>query len=270
MNSHDILIPDEIDDFYRHIRGYWGHLSAPQTGSGSGMLNFGYWKDDCPDLYNAQLNFLENLLNTIDHQSCVSNGLEIGCGIGGISIGVLNKLPNSRMAAIDISPDQLKIAHDNAKIAGLSSRLTFREESSMEMSFDSNFFDFTLCIESSFHYADKKSFFDENFRVLKAGGQAVLADITCENVERIAFRKGNHFESWSYYVALAEESGFVVESVEDVGLLVYPQLYQFILKFNKQNREFNGKYWSVVLRNYAILAKEKLMGYHFFRFRKPI
>lgn len=269
MNSPDSLISDEIGDFYRHIRGYWALLSAPQSGNGSGMLNFGYWKDGCPDLHQAQLNFLEILIKTLDEHSSLANGLEIGCGIGGISIALLNKLRNSHITAIDISSDQLAVAVDNARKSEFTSRLVFQEENAMDMSFDSSVFDFTLCIESSFHYSDKQSFFEENFRVLKPGGQAILADITCENVERIAFRKGNHFESSRRYTELAEEAGFLVESVEDIGPWVYPQLYQYILQFNKINHELNGKYWSVVLRNYALLAKEKLMGYHFYRFRKP-
>lgn len=269
MSSPDILVSSEIGDFYRHIRGYWGHLSAPQAGAGSGMLNFGYWQDECPDLNEAQLNFLDKVVSTIDHESFTSHGLEIGCGIGGISIGLLNKMPETRMVAIDISPDQLKVAHDNAEDAGILSRLSFREDDSMALSFDANVFDFTLCIESSFHYDDKKRFFAENFRVLRAGGQAILADITCENVEKIAFRRGNHFESRERYITLAEEAGFVVESIEDIGQFVYRPLYQHILKFNKKKRELNGKYWSVVLRNYTRLAEEGQMGYHFFRFRKP-
>lgn len=269
MTLPDTLAMNEIDDFYRHIRGYWGHLSAPLTGTGTGMLNFGYWENECPDLYTAQLNFLNKILGTLDHQSSVEHGLEIGCGIGGISIGLLKHMPASSLVAIDISPDQLKVAHENAQIAGIASRLNFCKDDSMALSFEDHRFDFSLCIESSFHYDDKERFFAENFRVLKPGGQAVLADITCENVERIAFRRGNHFESWRQYVALAEKAGFVVESINDIGPLVYRQLYQHILKFNKNNRELNGKYWSVVLRNYAQLADEGLMGYHFFRFRKP-
>ena len=35
-------------------------------------------------------------------------------------------------------------------------------------------FDFSLCIESSFHYDDKETFFAENFRVLKPGGILLL------------------------------------------------------------------------------------------------
>jgi MPBQ/MSBQ methyltransferase len=270
MTNSDLLASNEIDDFYRHIRGYWGHLSASLAGEDSGMLNFGYWANECPDLYTAQINFLDKIVGTLDHQGFVGQGLEIGCGIGGISIGLLKKMPATRMVAIDISPDQLKVAKENTNSAGLLSRLNFNLDDSMALSSDADSFDFTLCIESSFHYDDKERFFAENFRVLKAGGQAVLADITCENVERVTFRRGNHFESRLRYIDLAEKAGFIVESVEDIGQLVYRQLYEYILKFNKDNRELNGKYWSVVLRNYARLADEGLMGYHFFRFRKPL
>jgi len=270
MNDPEILHAAGISEFYKHIRGYWGHLSAPQHGQDSGMLNFGYWKDGCPDLYLAQQHLLDNVRTTLDHRDSLAEGLEIGCGIGGISIGLLGAMPALRMTAIDISSDQLEFARQNAERAGVLSRLEFRESDAMALSFGADRFDFSVCIESSFHYDDKETFFAENFRVLKPNGQAVLADITCEDVERIAFRRGNHFESWRRYVALAEKAGFVVESVEDIGPLVYKPLYRHILEFNKKDRDLNGKYWSVVLHNYVRLAAAGLMGYHFFRFRKPL
>lgn len=270
MSNSEVRHTAEISVFYKHIRSYWGRLSSSQCGQDSGMLNFGYWENDCPDLYLAQQNLLEKVYATLDHQACTETGLEIGCGIGGISIGLLSKMPASRMTSIDISSDQLTVARQNAESAGVLSRLNFREDDSMSLSFCDNSFDFTLCIESSFHYDNKEGFFAENFRVLKPGGQAVLADITCEDVGRVAFRRGNHFEGRRRYVEMAEEAGFVVELVEDIGSLVYQPLYRHILEFNKKNKELNGKYWSVVLHNYARLASVGLMGYCFFRLRKPL
>ena len=259
----------EISKFYAHIRDYWKHLSMSTDGKYSGMLNFGYWPEGCPDLFKAHQFLLEKVCSTLDQRNCVDQGLEIGCGIGGISIGMLKALPELRMTAIDISSEQLEIARANAAEVNLLSRIQFRDCDSMALSFDSGQFDFSLCIESSFHYDNKATFFAENYRILKPGGQAVLADITCEDAKQIGFRRGNYFESKQRYIELAESAGFLVESIEDIGIHVYPSLYQHILAFNKNHRKWNGKYWSIVLHNYAKLAAIGIMGYHFFRFRKP-
>lgn len=233
------------------------------------MLNFGYWLDSSDDLYRAQYNLLEKVRSNINCDSSDATGLEIGCGIGGISIGMLKSMQSLHMTSIDISREQLDIAHQNAIESGVWSRLRLAECSSMALPFDSGHFDFTLCVESSFHYEDKVAFFEENFRVLKPGGQAVLADITCEDNEGVAFRRGNHFERRDYYIALAESAGFRVESVEDIGQSVYQPLLRHIRDYNKRQKEASGKYWSVVLRNYARLADLGTMGYHIFRLRKP-
>ena len=259
----------QISDFYRHIREYWGRLSTSSDGRKSSMLNFGYWLDSSGELYQAQYNLLEKVRSSMDHDSPVALGLEIGCGIGGISIGMLKAMQSLHMTSIDISCEQLDIAQQNAIENGVQSRLQLVECSSMALPFDFSHFDFTLCVESSFHYDDKAAFMRENFRVLKPNGQAVLADITCEDNEGVTFRRGNYFERRDYYVALAESTGFRVESVEDIGSSVYQPLLRHICAYNNRQKEANGKYWSVVLRNYARLAELGTMGYHVFRFRKP-
>ena len=261
---------EQIADFYRHIRAYWGNLSTSSTGQKSGILNFGYWPKGSDDLYQAQQNLLDKVRSGLDPASPGASGLEIGCGIGGISIGMLKARPSLHMTAIDISAEQLDIARQNAIENDLQTRLSLAECSAMALAFDAGHFDFTLCVESSFHYDDKAAFMQENFRVLKPGGQAILVDITCENNAGVTYRRGNHFEGREYYVALAEAIGFSVESVEDIGSAVYQPLHRHIVAYNKHQRQASGKYWSVVLRNYAKLAGQGTMGYHIFRLRKPV
>jgi MPBQ/MSBQ methyltransferase len=261
---------EQITNFYRHIRAYWESLSTSSAGQKSGILNFGYWPDGSDDLYQAQQNLLDKVRSGMDPAVHSASGLEIGCGIGGISIGMLKARPSLNMTAIDISAEQLDIARQNAIDNDVLARLRLTECSAMALAFDTAHFDFTLCVESSFHYDDKAAFMQENFRVLKPGGQAILVDITCENNAGVTYRHGNHFEGRAYYVALAEATGFSVESFEDIGPAVYQPLHRHIVAYNKRQRQASGKYWSVVLRNYANLAGQGTMGYHIFRLRKPV
>ena len=269
MTQAEQVLSEEITEFYRHIRGYWGNLSASSDGKKSGMLNFGYWLDGSDDLYRAQHNLLEKVRSSMKFDAAVNSGLEIGCGIGGISIGMLKSMQSLHMTSIDISREQLEIARRNAVDNDVLSRLRLVECSAMALPFACGRFDFTLCVESSFHYEDKAAFLEENFRVLKPGGQAVLADITCEDNAGVTFRRGNHFEGRDYYIELAESTGFRVEYVEDIGQSVYQPLLRHIVAYNKRRKEASGKYWSVVLRNYAKLSELGTMGYHVFRLGKP-
>lgn len=259
----------EISDFYEHIRAYWMLLSSSAQDQRSNMLNFGYWPTPVKSLFEAQQRFMQEIEGLVSTQEQPAHGLEIGCGIGGISINMLKDMPTLSMTALDISPQQLSLAKQNAQMNEVDARLTLCHGDAMDLPFDRQMFDFTLCIESTFHYEDKASFFAENFRVLKPGGYAVLADITCEDISKIRYRRGNHFDSRQSYIDCAQANGFVLQSVQDIGPAVYRPLHEYIVKFNRLQRLPSGKYWSVVLHNYEQLAAMNLMGYHIFLLKKP-
>ncbi len=270
VGAHDTHDAESIDAFYVHCRDYWLALGRSGAGESTGMLNFGCWSGSAANLFDAQRQFALEISKLLPQGQAPLRGLEIGCGIGGISIDMLKKMPHLAMTGLDISDHQLEVARANAQAASVLDRFTLRLGDAMALPFEDHSFDLTLCIESSFHYEDKASFFRENFRVLKPGGCAILADISCEDASQVKYRRGNHFEPQSRYVALARAAGFTVELVKDIGPDVYQPLLQHVLAFNRQSRLTSGKYWSVVLRNYAALADKGTMGYPIYRLAKPL
>jgi MPBQ/MSBQ methyltransferase len=259
----------EVTSFYGHIRDYWGQLSSLEGHEPTRILNFGYWSDGAKNLYEAQIQFCELLLKRLPDCSTMSpKGLEIGCGIGGISHFMARNLHQLQMTGLDISEQQLAVASSSAALAGLSERIEWQVGSSMDMPLPSEHFDFSLCIESSFHYDRKATFFAENFRVLKSGGTAIVADITCSDVEKIKLRRGNHFERPEVYKQLIRDSGFELVEALSIGSAVYRPLYDAILRFNRTNRNPIGKYWAMVLRNYSELFDSRVMDYWVFVLRK--
>lgn len=260
----------EISDFYALIRDYWGDLSSVGANERSCMLNFGFWPEGVASLHEAQSAFLDRILLDIPQLPPGQRGLEIGCGIGGISINVLLRRPDVHMTALDIAESQLTLARGNAARYGVQDRLEGTAGNSMDLPLGDAQFDFTLCIESSFHYDDKERFLREAFRTLKPGGVMVLADITCKRVERIRFRQGNHFESPETYLQLIDKTGFALARAQDIGPQVYGPLYQFLSEFNHTQRSAVSRYWSLVLSNYSQLMASGDMGYYVFTLRKPL
>lgn len=260
----------EISDFYALIREYWCELSSAGASERSCMLNFGFWPEGVETLHEAQLAFLDRILRDVPSLSEVQHGLEIGCGIGGISINVLRRRATVHMTALDIAQSQLALARDNAARHGVQERFEGVAGSSMALPLDDAQFDFSLCIESSFHYDDKARFLREAFRTLKPGGVMVVADITCRRTEGIRFRQGNHFESPETYMALMNKTGFEVLGAQDIGPQVYGPLYRFLSKFNLTQRSAVSRYWALVLSNYTQLVASGDMGYYVFSLRRPL
>lgn len=256
-----------VGDFYAWSRDYWIELGRSDTGTGSGMLNFGLWEKHTANMFDAQENLRGSIMSHLGELPPGASGLEIGCGIGGAAI----RLAQERdvvLTCMDLVPAQLEIGQALAQAAKLENRIEFRQGSSMDMPFQNGTFDFSYCIESSFHYPDKLAFFRENFRVLKPGATAVVADITCENNTLVTFRRDNYFCSVEGTRQLMQEAGFTVEKIVRIGDQVFHPLRIYVEKFNAGRRDKLYRYWNLVLKNYAELFDRGDMGYDIFVLRK--
>jgi len=260
---------ESIDQFYNWIRNYWCALSQDPVNGCSGLLNFGCWDNNPANLYEAQDRLFNICIQELRPFQAESKGLEVGCGIGGNSLRLCLNEPVT-MTAIDISEDQLTVATKLADEAGCGDKITYMHGNSMAMPFNSGSFDFSICIESTFHYSSVARFIMEQKRVLKPGKLAVIADITCEKYEKVKFRKGNFFCSMSYLTGLLKKSGLEILNVNRIGPYVFEPLYRYVSDYNTYNHSKVAKYWNLVLCNYANLARRGLMGYDIFVVRKPM
>ena len=258
----------QVENFYAWIRDYWTEMGRHKDGARSGMLNFGLWEEDTATMFDAQENLRRLVANCLGTLPPGARGLDIGCGIGGAAIRLVQERDDVALTCMDLVPAQLEIGRESARKAGVAGRIEFRLGSSMDMPFRDGVFDFSYCIESSFHYPDKLAFFRENCRVLKPGAVAVVADITCEDNSLVSFRSGNYFYAVAELRKLMIDSGFSVENVIRVGDRVFHPLLAYVEKFNAGQRDKLRRYWNLVLKNYAALFDHGKMGYEIFVLRK--
>lgn len=260
----------QIADFYGFIRDYWAQLGQYKAAERTCMLNFGFWPTGVTSLGDAQHCFVDEVLNNLHLPvSTTVNGLEIGCGVGGVSIHMLRKVPNLHMTGLDIAVEQIERARENARVFGVGDRFSTLHGNSMAIPVANDTYDLTACIESSFHYEEKEAFFAENFRVIKPGGQSIVADITCTNLQELRFKSDHYFESVEKYISLANAVGFSVERVQDIGARVYAPLYNHVVEFNQLNRSKAGRYWAQMLHNYQKMSADGHLSYHIISLRKP-
>ncbi|MCU7835190.1 MAG: class I SAM-dependent methyltransferase [gamma proteobacterium symbiont of Taylorina sp.] len=264
------LNTEEIHEFYLWIRDYWSELSADDDGTLSHVLNFGVWESDTVNLFRAQEVFRKKMTDWLGNIDSESQGLEIGCGIGGFAVQLVAE-KKVQLRCLDLLPEHLELSASYAEEMNVKEKMNFQEGSSMHMSlFDDNCFDFAYCIESSFHYTDKEQFFKEIYRILKPGGIFVIADITCEDNRKITFKQGNFFPSSAEFSQYFDGVGFTQKQYSSIGGKVYNQLLSFVKQYNQKNgkRDKLTKYWERVLTNYSDLYNAGLMDYEMYQLQK--
>jgi len=102
--------------------------------------------------------------------------LDIGCGAGVDAI-IAAKLtgPSGTVTGIDLVPEMLTRASENARLAGVDN-VTFRESSAEQLPFPDNSFDVVISNGVFNLVVDKVKALGEVLRVLKPGGRFMLAD----------------------------------------------------------------------------------------------
>ena len=258
-----------VKEFYDWIRDYWVTISRSPQGESMHMLNFGYWLEQDNTLFQAQANMRDHVFGHLSGLPSGAEGLEVGCGIGGMTAFVAGR--GYQVTCLDIVHEQLLRARALIRAQGLGDAVRFSLGNSMAIPVRDAYFDFIYCLESAFHYHDKPAFLRESRRVLKSGGEAVIADITCEDNARVTFGRGNFFADSATWRSMIEAAGFELIRHEKIGPQVYEPLRRYLSGVTKQKelRSRVGRFWSRVLTNYAELAVQGIMDYEIFKLRKP-
>jgi ubiquinone/menaquinone biosynthesis C-methylase UbiE len=103
--------------------------------------------------------------------------LEIAPGAGYLSIE-LSKLGKYKITGIDISQDLIEICNKNATEAGV--QIDFQQGNVSNMPFQSNMFDFIICVLAFKNFKEPIKALEEMYRVLKPGGMALIMDLNRE------------------------------------------------------------------------------------------
>ena len=100
--------------------------------------------------------------------------LEIAPGPGYLAIELV-RLTGCRLVGVDISHTFVRIAGENARKAGL--RIDFEQGDAADLPFPAEQFDFIVCRAAFKNFARPLAALDEMYRVLNAGGIALIIDL---------------------------------------------------------------------------------------------
>ena len=138
-------------------------------------LNLGYWRD-AANTDEAS----DALAMLVANTAQISSGdmvLDCGFGFGDQDILWSQTLKPKRIIGLNVTESQVTKARERIALAGLGDRIDLRHGSATEMPIESDSVDQVVALESAFHFHTRERFFREAWRVLRAGGRLVTADI---------------------------------------------------------------------------------------------
>ncbi|NEO99442.1 MAG: methyltransferase domain-containing protein [Symploca sp. SIO2E9] len=231
------------------------------------FFNVGYWSSDTQNQKEACFNLMEKILEFIPEKT--GTILDVGCGLGATTSYLLKYYSPADVLGINISSQQLERCQQNAP------NCNFMVMDAVEMKFDDNKFDNIICVEAALYFDTREKFLKEAWRVLKPGGNLVLADIISETTE---FFGGlvvpeNTVKDLEAYKNLYQQEGFeqveLAESTDECWITHYRYLKSWIQEqfqagvIDEETCKFN-------VDGIDNLLKSSLIDYVLLAARKPV
>ncbi len=229
-------------ELYRQIQEFYDASSGLWEGIWGEHMHHGYYGKDGTlrlDRRQAQIDLIEQLLTFASNKYIIDRPqyiLDVGCGIGGSSLYLAEKF-GARVTGITLSPVQANRAKERAQAAGLQAQADFQVANALDLPFADDSFDLVWSLESGEHMPDKVKFLQECYRVLKPGGQLILATWCHRPTNAVTPLTGDeekHLQdiyrvyclpyvvSLPKYTEIVEQCGFKDLRVEDWSTAVAP------------------------------------------------
>jgi ubiquinone/menaquinone biosynthesis C-methylase UbiE len=185
------------------------------------MLHYPFYVKESDSFIQAQKNLTDyciSLLKPLKDKEI----LEIGCGNGVQALYINSNYSPLRVTGIDLNESNIKIANGERERANIDNVRFHTDDAQNLTQIPSDSIDVVINIESAFHYPDKASFLKEIHRVLKPGGEFLIADILSTSIklekikEKLGSKRVHHFWNQDLYDAEFLKSGLIIDKREDI------------------------------------------------------
>ncbi len=186
------------------------------------MLHYPLFVNETDSFIQAQKNLTDyciSLLKPLQDKEV----LEIGCGNGVQALYICANYNPSRIIGIDLNKGNIEIANSEKERTRIENAHFLIDDAQDLKQIPSESVDVLLNIESAFHYPDKSAFIKEVTRVLKPGGQFLIADILSTREKREGLMKlwgrpmGHHFWNRHRYDEEFYKSELELKHIEDIS-----------------------------------------------------
>jgi len=186
------------------------------------MLHYPFYVSETDSFMQGQKNLTDyciSLLEPLKNKEV----LDIGCG-NGVQALYINCVHHPlSLTGIDLNEANIIIAEYEKERAGANNVRFLIDNAQNLTNIPSNSVDVLLNIESAFHYPDKTAFLNEVNRVLKPGGQFLIADLLTRRKKGEGFMKiwgkkmVHHFWNIKRYDEEFEKSALEITHREDIS-----------------------------------------------------
>lgn len=185
------------------------------------MLHYPLYVKETDSFIQAQKNLTDyciSLLKPIKDKEI----LEIGCGNGVQALYIYSRYNPLKITGIDLNKANIEIANSEKGQLDINNVRFLVDDAQNLTHILSDSVDVLLNIESAFHYPDKSSFLKEVYRVLKPGGQLLIADILSSREKSEGIMKiwgkpmVHHFWNQKRYEEEFLKSELVINYREDI------------------------------------------------------
>jgi ubiquinone/menaquinone biosynthesis C-methylase UbiE len=197
------------------------NLALRRLNNGYTMLHYPLYVNESDSFFQAQKNLTDYCISLLKPLAD-KDILEIGCGNGVQSLYIYANYKPSRITGIDLNKANIEIANSERELANADNVRFLVDDAQNLTKIPSESVDVLLNIESAFHYPDKALFLLEVHRVLKPGGQFLIADILSTRKKREGIMKiwgkpmVHHFWNQKRYDEEFEKSELVTDNSEDI------------------------------------------------------
>jgi len=137
-------------------------------------LNLGYW--DGARTIDEACEAMVELVGRTAGLTPDDEVLDVGFGFADQDIYWTRHFAPKRIIGLNITPEQVRVARERVREAGLEDRIDLREGSATATGLPDACCDVVIALECAFHFDTREGFFAEAARLLRPGGRLVLAD----------------------------------------------------------------------------------------------